>query len=326
MKIHLLKLMIVFLFFCTVIGTAKGQILAIKGKVIDDAGKNIPFCAIEAKNRLEGVFCDENGAFSITLNTDTVKRLIFYTLGYEEKELNIEKIRKNSGDSITVMLHRNNIVLNDISIVGNKAKAKQKILGKKGLAHDGGCYMQYEDEVAIFLQANHERANEFLRTLVIYITNEGVPSSVFEVNVYGKDSSAFLPGKQLTQPTLAHATSGNEWVSIDVGDKNIPIAGGIFIGVKWISDGNSQKPFPFKFPAPWCRASINNAEENLHYGQVLGNTCGYGIQSRTFIKSHATDFTWLYDSSPYNRKRASLLGYINKWFNPMIYATYTIRK
>src|ERR1700722_9058060 len=94
------------------------------GKVIDAEKKvGIPFCVVKAKDRNEGVYTDENGRFSFTSNTDSVKSFIFYSLGYARREIPVEQL---STDSITVELQKEYTNLKETVIVANRGRLRQK--------------------------------------------------------------------------------------------------------------------------------------------------------------------------------------------------------
>jgi exosome complex RNA-binding protein Csl4 len=51
------------------------------GRVTDVNKQSIPFCVVQLKGRNEGVYSDDKGNFSIKVNSDSVKTLIFYCMG-----------------------------------------------------------------------------------------------------------------------------------------------------------------------------------------------------------------------------------------------------
>ncbi|MES2703445.1 MAG: carboxypeptidase-like regulatory domain-containing protein [Bacteroidota bacterium] len=285
-------LTVVFAFFFT---SAIAQQITVSGKVVDKQLKGIPFCLVKAKDYPAGAYCDENGIFSISLNKDSVKALIFSCLGFEKKELRVSELPANP---ITIDLTNATTTLNTVVIKDKKGKPKTGILGKKGVRHISDCYQKYGEEIAVFLKADTAR-HGVLKDIYVYITDEGIPESKFRLHVYKKDPVTNLPADELTDTNLiVNATRGNEWVKADLTNKHIPVSEGVFISVEWISGfGNRQ-------------ISIQSAKHPElsadHYGQVMGLTLNYGVKHMY----HRSTFngTWGFDFVDF--------------LCPMIYGTY----
>ena len=182
--------------------------------------------------------------------------------------------------------------------------------------------MKYGDEIAIFLQIDSNKVGS-LKNILAYITDEGMPTAKFIVNVYSKSATDLLPGDLLGSKDF-RASKGNEWVNIDVSDMGILINGGVFISIKWICDSNTSFNYKYNSHAPWHYSSTTfiSYDDDEYNGQVLGTTWDYGILSRTFVKGRL-DSDWRYLGSPIDRKKNVWYGSRNHWFNPMIYAKYT---
>jgi hypothetical protein len=269
----------------------------ITGKVVDNEMKGIPFCLVKAKDRNAGTYCDENGVFSLTINTDTVKSLMFACMGYERKELAVDNMPK---ESITVDLRKATLVLSPVVITDKKGKARSGILGRKAVKHTGDCYQRYGDEDAVFLKADSAKTG-VLKEVYVYVTDEGIPNSKFRIHVYAKDPVTNLPAEELTDSNLiVNAKRGNEWVKADLSNKNIGVGKGVYISVEWISGfGNSGKALQ----------SSKNPEVSGHYGQVMGLTLNYGVQH--MYHRNTFNGTWGFSYADY--------------LCPMIYGTYVYK-
>ena len=69
----------------------------------------------------------------------------------------------------------------------------------------------------------------------------GIPNSKFRVHVYDIDTS-YLPGNDvLDSNVILKATVGNEWVSVDLSSRHIPVGRGVFISMEWISGFGNVK-------------------------------------------------------------------------------------
>jgi len=311
-------LLISLLLFTT---PGKAQVRTFYGRVVDIDGKGIPYAAIEADDRLEGFLCLENGTFSFEANPDSVKTFIFYSMGYERKKIMVKKLPL---DSIIVHLSPGYYNLEEETITADKKrKSREHILGKKNLHHNGGSYMLYGDEVAIYLNANPERKG-FLKEIYVYITDQGIPTTKFRVHVYQKDATNIFPSSELTDnPIIAQAAKGNEWVKVDVSNERISTGNGIFISVEWLTgNGNDSKRIPFTEHAKYYIAGSGASDPSPYInGQVLGMTWNYGIQSITFESSHKKHDSWDY-INPYAKKIRHGVIRMSHWINPMIYCTY----
>ena len=282
------------------------QLQILSGKVIDKNRTGVPFCIIENKVGNQGIYCDENGNFNFYLNTDSVNSLVFYAVGYEKKELFIKSITK---DSITIILEDKMNQLNEIVINSRRGKIKKGVLGKKNLKLNGNSFSIYGNEIAIFLENENNKRQTFLNEIFIFITSQGLPTTKFRVHVYSKDIDTGLPAIELTDSNIiVNATKGNEWVSVNLSNKNIIINNGIFVSVEWVSGLDNNKEM-----------QILNKNQIKYNGQVLGLTWSYGLRSIIYFKNKFNR-KWEYDDpTKYDFK-------IDRKLNPMIYCTYNYYK
>lgn len=338
-----MKHSIICLLFLVGFFSLKGQQITIRGTITDGSGAAISHCSVRIPNSAYGTVTDEKGAFQLTVNNDSAAHLYISALGYESKEVDVRKLLAASKNSVLIIkLNAINIKLTDATIAAKKKSTKKGILGKRNLDDIGGCYMQYGEEVAVFLQAKPDIQEGYLEKIFFYVTDEGAPVSRFKVNVYKNfDDTALeiMPGEKLMDSVYAHATKGNSWVSVDVSDKKIPVKGGVFISMEWVSDSNNKLQFAFDDPKAWHYCGSKDHRDKYHNGQVLGTTWGYGVLSKTFIRDHSHNYEWRYRESPFTNDRFNALdrlqnkihpGYYpnqeHHWYNPMIYATYIYYK
>jgi hypothetical protein len=296
----------IFLFLGCIFSVASfGQTRPFFGRVLDDHKQGIPFAVVEVKGRNEGVYANESGVFAFTGNADSIRAIVISCLGYEQKEISTEILPL---DSIIIELQPRVATLKQVNIRGRKGDAKEGILGKnpKKLNYTGDCYRFYGSETAILLKDKDERDGT-LKDVYVYITNDGDPYTKFRVHVYSWDSTTLVPGREITDSNvIAMATSGNTWVKVDLSNKWIPVNGGLFVSIEWISGfGNNEKKL---------QSSIN-PEVNSYNGQVLGLTSDYGRESITYSRKPFHKEWEYYDPMDAQRKSGRFL-------NPMIYCTY----
>ncbi len=312
---------------------AYSQVFTLYGRIVDEHKKGIHGCGVEDTLNHDGVLTDAHGYFSIPFLPDSTKALKFYGLGYQSKIIPTDELIRYKNDTLVLALTAENYNLNAVKVTGKKEKMKQRVLGVKRQKQVGHYYGDFGDEFAICLQADPDNREGYLKEVFIYITDDGAPASNFKVNVYKKDTAKLAPGVNLTGGIIAHGTKGNEWIRIDVSDKRIPIMGGVFVGVEWIAEGNTDELFTFNSSGWWRRGGIKLPDaptspsgyplEIGFRGQVMGSTWDYGRINRTFEK-YKDDDKWNYAEigAP---KRYGLFDR-GHWWNPMIYCTYTYSK
>jgi hypothetical protein len=211
-----MRCFLILILLCVSLGSFSQQ-RSFYGRVLDHRLNGIPFAVVEAKDRHEGVYTDENGIFSFRANSDTIKTLVFSCMGYDTKEVDVAEMPR---DSIIIALKQKVNQLKEVQIVPGKDQLRT--LGRKKPKHIGDCYRSYGAETAIFLKPESNKSG-FLKDILVFITNEGAYNTKFRMHVYEWDSISNLPGRELTDSNLImQASHGNEWVKADVSSKVIP--------------------------------------------------------------------------------------------------------
>lgn len=275
------------------------------GRVVDEQGRGVPFAVVQAKDMHQGVYCTESGTFSFKADAQLVKSFIFFSLGFTKREIKVTDLAK---DSIIVQLPVDHVSLNTVTFSPPKTEA---ILGNKFLGHLGDSYGKYGSEHAIFLKPNKDIAggSGTIKEIFVFITDEGIPNTKFRIHVYSRDTATKLPGKDLADSNIiVQAKHGNEWVKADVSKLKIPVKGGVFISVEWVS-GNGNVMTDLQ--------SAKNPTVTQYNGQVLGLTDDYGPKRLAYARHTLLDDNWIrFDCTerPYTEP---------KCVNPMIYCTYT---
>ncbi len=280
-----------YLLLCLFLSTASSAQKDIHGKIVDSEKKGVAYAIVQVVGSGTGVYTDEQGNFKISINADAQK-LAFYCMGYERREIPLSEIK--TGELIVALKEK----INELAEVSVEAKASQrsgksKIIGKSKLKVGGEMYMNVGTEYGIFLDTKGGK-NGILEEVVVYVTATGIPDSRFRIHIYDADARSRLPINDISGGNIiAHAEKGNEWVKINVRDKNIKIPDAIIVSVEWISDyGNNL--------------SIQSKGVMKYQGQVIGLTTDYGAQSK-YVKFIFQD----------NLQAAN-----NEWLVPMIYCTY----
>ena len=293
-----------------------------KGIVIDKNHHALPFAIIETDHS-DGLVCDSSGRFSFRYNPDSLQYIVVQRRGYEDRKL----LTKDLGDdSITVELDRENIKLNEVTIVGTKKRIKEGVLGKRKLSNNGSAYMSYGDELAIYLENKHQHRNQYLKCIYIYITDEGLPATKFKVHVYGSDSATGNPLNELSKKEIiVHGTKGNEWLKVDVHEQAIPVKDGIFVSVEWTGGyGNDTRDIDIEHPTTYWDGGAGFRRYPEHHtinGAVLALTWKYGIRPLTYQRSKSGNKNQWHCVNMPTPGTKMVHG-----INPMIYCKYSFTR
>jgi len=271
------------------------------GRVTDDKGNPIEQCLVRAINSDRTTYSSKLGDFSLEYDIDSSKSLIVSCAGYEIQEVSIDD------EPLWIVLSHKTNVLQDVVVTDmhGGGKIKQGSIGKRNLKPYGKCAGHMGSETAIFLNADLGK-HGLLKEIFLYITKDGNPGAAFKVHVYDMDKNK-LPGYDfIGRNEILRAHKGDEWVRLDVSSMHIPVGGGLFISMEWISGMGNH---------PDIIDSKKDEEGDLkkYDGPVLAFTRGYYKQGA--ISCDRAGGAWHnFDNAPDRRKN---------YINPMIYATYT---
>jgi hypothetical protein len=272
------------------------------GIVKDDKGNAIPACTVHATKGGGVAVTDKNGYFLlVTTLPDSVE---FYSLGYAKKKIAI------TGDTMNIVLPQQIATIDEVNVSADhqRRKTKTAIMGKKNLKPYGMFSGFTGNETAIFLKADSSKHGT-LNEIFFYILKDGLPNAKFRVHVYDIDTS-YLPGQDLLDTTvIASATTGDEWVRVDVSRWHVPVGRGVFISMEWIA-GYGNDPRLVKSTRYPAQGYVN--------GQILSATQGYFKQYSLMYNRAKPGANWGYQVLAGSLKRNVL--------NPMVYATYTYYK
>ena len=114
-------LLILFIFISNISISA-----ILKGKIVDENNKPLPFASVYIKNTTYGVSADYNGKYFIELKPGTYT-IVFSFIGYKTKEKKIS-LSTNQTINLDIILKNNLTNLNEIEVVANKEDKAKKIL------------------------------------------------------------------------------------------------------------------------------------------------------------------------------------------------------
>jgi hypothetical protein len=199
----------------------------IKGVVVDENNKPIPFVNIWVENENIGTTSEEDGSFQLNVSKD--KNLIFSTIGFEKKTCKLSE--KNE-----IILKPIIYQLDEVKIEGRKATEEIEIgqYNKSKINFYYGCwdkpwiiakYISYTDTV---------EKKPFLKNLTImtssYKKNASFNLRFLEVNSDGS------PGNEIiNENILVKVKKGKENTTIDISKYKLKIPqNGIFISIEFL--------------------------------------------------------------------------------------------
>jgi len=201
----------------------------LKSIVIDDETKGpVPFVNIWVENENIGTTSDKNGVF--TIDTLKGKFLVFSSLGYQNKKIEISK----TPDSIFLMPKINK--LEEVTIQTRK-ETNELILGKFANSDVGyfyGSFDKPEMQARFFAYDTIYSKTPYLKTLKFRIFSI-IKNAKFNVRIYSKTEDG-KPGNPLYDKNIIGiAKKGTKNIEIDLSDLHIIFPeDGIFISYEWL--------------------------------------------------------------------------------------------
>ncbi len=203
----------------------------IKGIVLDESNKPIPYVNIWVENENIGTTSEENGSFSIHVQ-DQNKILIFSSLGFETKKVKISEAEK-------VVLKETAFQLDEVIISKSKNIVEIEIGGSKNINHT-----HLSGRVPWIYAKRFDYSNDYLKTPIIknaiIFTTSQIKNATFKLRIFevNKDGA---PGLDLLdEDIIVTVKKGNRENKIDLTKFNLVIPqNGIFIAFEWmIIDSN----------------------------------------------------------------------------------------
>ena len=204
----------------------------IKGIVLDESNKPIPYVNIWVENENFGTTSEENGSFSIQVE-DQNKVLIFSALGFETKKVAVS-------DAEEVRMKEIAFELNEVIV----SKSKKEIIRLIGDSKSSSAI--YISGKAPWIYAKlfkHEmdyQKTPFIKNVIIY-TYSDIKNASFKLRVF-KVKEDGLPGEDyINEDIIVFAKKGTKKNVIDLSkySLNIPKEG-VFVAFEWMSIENNK--------------------------------------------------------------------------------------
>jgi CarboxypepD_reg-like domain len=193
----------------------------VKGIIVDDFNKGIPYVNIVIENENIGTTSEENGEFVLRIS-DKNKNLIFSAIGFETKIL-------KAADASEVVLKTAQIDLKEVVIVkkfGTKIIEIGKTKNAMYQAFDNGPRI----DTKFFPYLPKYKKTKFIKQITIQ-TDSKIDNATFKIHLYAVDSKGFPSEKLLFKDLIVSVDKGVKKTFINCNDLNIQMPkNGIFVG------------------------------------------------------------------------------------------------
>ncbi|MBP6557436.1 MAG: carboxypeptidase-like regulatory domain-containing protein [Flavobacterium sp.] len=203
----------------------------IKGIVVDENNKPIPYVNIWVENENTATTSEEDGTFSINVSGN--KNLIFSALGFEKKTV-------KASQSSEVLLTSKAFDLEEV-VISNSIETKQIVIGQTenamAQAFDNGPRM----DVKYFPYNPKYKKTKYIKKVTLY-TDCRIEDATVKIRFYKVDANGF-PGEQMLKKDLiVSVKSGTKNNKIDLSDFNLIMPKtGLFVGFEKLMIEKNKK-------------------------------------------------------------------------------------
>lgn len=219
------SLPLLFLFLSTFVSAQ------IKGVVVDQNNKPIPYVSIWVENENIGTTSEENGHFEIHVS-DKNKNLIFSSLGFEKKTI-------KATDAKEVVLLSTAYNLKEI-VVSNRKQTKAIEIGQSKSeilqAFDNGPKI----DAKFFPYRPSYNKTRFIKQISI-LTDSSIDNASIKIHLYSVDANGFPGEELLDKDFIVPIKKGVIKQKIDVSDFNLILPkNGIFVAYEKLLIANNR--------------------------------------------------------------------------------------
>lgn len=219
------QLAVLFLFLSTFVSAQ------IKGIVVDENKKPIPYVSIWVENETIGTTSEENGQFEIHIS-DNGKNLIFSSLGFEKKII-------KASDAKEVVLMPTAYNLKEV-IVSNRKQTKVIEIGQSKTeilqAFDNGPKI----DAKFFPYRPAYNKTRFIKQISI-LTDSSIDNASIKIHLYSVDANGFPGDELLDKDFIVSLKKGVVNQKIDVSDFNLILPKtGIFVAYEKLLIANNR--------------------------------------------------------------------------------------
>lgn len=216
---------VLFLFLSTFLSAQ------IKGIVVDENNKPIPYVSVWVENETIGTTSEENGQFEIHIS-DNNKNLIFSSLGFEKKII-------KAADAKVVVLKSTAYDLKEI-VVSNRKQTKEIEIGQSKTeilqAFDNGPKI----DAKFFPYRAAYNKTRFIKQISI-LTDSSIDNASIKIHLYSVDANGFPGDELLDKDFIVSLKKGVVKQKIDVSDFNLILPKtGIFVAYEKLLIANNR--------------------------------------------------------------------------------------
>jgi hypothetical protein len=203
----------------------------IKGIVVDENDKPIPYVNIWVENENIGTTSEEDGSFNIDTN-DKNKNLFFSIIGFEKKTVKVAEASKVVLQSITNEL--------DEVVIFNKKETKEIQIGIVEntifQAFDNGP----KNDIKFFPYNPKYNKTKYIKQVKI-ATDSKIEKATLKLHFFAVDENGFPGSELLKKDLIVTIKNGGKSTKIDVSDFNLIMPKkGIFVGFEKLMIENNK--------------------------------------------------------------------------------------
>jgi hypothetical protein len=203
----------------------------VKGIVVDENDKPIPYVNIWVENENIGTTSEEDGRFSIDTN-DKNKNLFFSIIGFEKKTVKVDEATKVVLQSITNEL--------DEVVIFNKKETKEIQIGIVEntifQAFDNGP----KNDIKFFPYNPKYNKTKYIKQVKI-ATDSKIEAATLKLHFFAVDENGFPGSELLKKDLIVTIKNGGKSTKIDVSDFNLIMPKkGIFVGFEKLMIENNK--------------------------------------------------------------------------------------
>ncbi len=208
----------------------------IKGVVVDENNKPIPYVNIWIENENIGTTSEEDGSFKIDLK-DENKNLVFSAIGYKKE---VSKFKEK------IVLEKQVYKLEDVVIQTPKQTKEIEIGDSKKIHHShlsGSLPWIY---AKFFAYKEEYKETPFLKTIIVF-TKSAINKATFKIHLYTIGEDGKPASDILDEDIIVTVKSGLKENRIDISKYKVKIPKeGICIGYEWMIIENNKYEFEYK--------------------------------------------------------------------------------
>jgi hypothetical protein len=203
----------------------------VKGLVVDEFDKPIPYVNIWVEGQNIGTTTEENGTFELEI-TPNNQNLLFSILGFKNKQVKVENAKK-------VILSYDENLLNEV-VIYPKKNTKELEIG----FIENSILQAFENgpkvDVKYIPFLPKYKKTKYIKSVKL-LTDSRIETATIKIHFYAVDENGFPGKKLLPKDLIITVNKGNRNNKINVEDFNLIMPeNGIFVGFEKIMTENNR--------------------------------------------------------------------------------------